>query len=42
MDAFTDVWRDGTWWLVFLVVLLLGLAGATGLLDRLAPPPREA
>ncbi len=38
MDAFKDIWSNGTWWIVFPVIVILGLAGATGLLDRLQPP----
>ena len=38
MDAFVDLWRVGTWWVVFLVSAAVGLAGATGLLDRLEAP----
>ena len=38
MDAFTDIWTDGTWWIVFVVIVVFGLAGATGLLDRLEAP----
>lgn len=40
MDPYADIWTDGTWWLVFIVSLVIGLAGAVGLLDR-AQAPRE-
>ena len=38
MDAFRDLWTVGTWWIVFLVALAFGLAGATGVLDRIERP----
>jgi hypothetical protein len=38
MDAYIDIWRDGTWLLVFFVTLVIGLAGALGLLDRAEAP----
>lgn len=34
MDAYIDLWKNGTWWIVFVVSTLIGLAGAFGLLDR--------
>jgi len=34
MDAFTDLWKDQLWWVIFVMSALIGLAGATGLLDR--------
>jgi hypothetical protein len=38
MDAYIDIWRDRTWLLVFFVTLVIGLAGALGLLDRAEAP----
>lgn len=38
MDAYLDIWSDRTWLLVFVVSLVIGLAGALGLLDRAEAP----
>jgi uncharacterized membrane protein len=38
MDAYADIWSDATWWIVFVVIAIVGLAGALGLLDRLQRP----
>ena len=40
MDPYIDIWSDRTWWVVVVVSLAIGLAGALGLLDR-AGAPRE-
>jgi hypothetical protein len=38
MDAYIDIWSDRTWWVVFVVSLAIGLAGALGVLDRAEAP----
>jgi hypothetical protein len=34
MEAFGDLWKDQLWWVIFVISALIGLAGATGVLDR--------
>ena len=38
MNAYIDIWKDLTWLFVFVVTLIIGLAGALGLLDRAEAP----
>ena len=38
MEAYGDLWKDQLWWVIFVIATLIGLAGATGVLDRLEGP----